>query len=95
MRSVAAPGCAVPARGVTCPRVVPATADAVMQPCADEQGWDDTTQLGLLLAFVDDLITEDPGIAGRLRAHLAEVAAVENGAAEDDPAEATGAVAAE
>jgi hypothetical protein len=94
MRPLRAPDRALPTSGMTSTEVVPATADAVVQPYADEQGWDDTTQLGLLLAFVDDLITEDPGIAGRLRAHLAEVAAVEDGAAEDGPAETVGAVAA-
>jgi len=51
-------------------------AETIFDPVATAQGWTETTQLGVLLGFIDKLIDADPCIAERLRADLAEVAAV-------------------
>jgi len=51
-------------------------AETILDPVAAAQGWTETTQLGVLLGFIDKLIEGDPCIAERLRADLAEVAAV-------------------
>ncbi len=51
-------------------------AETILDPVAAGQGWTETTQLGVLLGFIDKLIDADRSIADRLRADLAEVAAV-------------------
>ena len=38
-------------------------------------GWTAATEAGVLLAFVDSLIADDPGVADRLEAHLAAASA--------------------
>ena len=50
-------------------------AEALLRPVAAAQGWVPATQAGVLLGFVDALIADDPGVADRLHAHLAEVSA--------------------
>jgi len=45
---------------------------------AEAQGWNLHSQVSVLLGFIDGLIAADPGIAGRLRAHLAAVSATES-----------------
>lgn len=53
----------------------PALAGALLRPVAAAQGWTPATQAGVLLGFVDALIADNPAIADRLRAHLADVSA--------------------
>ncbi|MDT7953438.1 MAG: hypothetical protein RQ966_18200 [Acetobacteraceae bacterium] len=53
----------------------PVPAEALLQPVAAAQGWAAATQAGVLLDFIDALVADDPGVAGRLRAHLAAVSA--------------------
>lgn len=57
-------------------RAVPA--ETILRPVAEAQGWNDHSQTSVLLGFIDSLIAEDPGVAGRLRAHLAAVSATEH-----------------
>lgn len=49
-------------------------AETIFKPVAAAQRWTETTQLGVLLGFLDKLIDADRSIADRLRADLAEVA---------------------
>jgi len=51
-------------------------AETIFDPVTAAQGWTETTQLGVLLGFIDKLIDANPYIAERFRADLAEVAAV-------------------
>ena len=51
-------------------------AETILDPVAAAEGWNLTTQVGVLLGFIDKLIGADPVVAGQLRADLAEVAAV-------------------
>jgi len=55
-----------------------ALAETALQPAAEAQGWNLHSQMSVLLGFIDGLIAADPGIAGRLCAHLAAVSATEN-----------------
>lgn len=53
-------------------------AETILDPVAAAQGWTETTQLGVLLGFLDKLIDANPYIAEQLRADLAEVAGAPN-----------------
>ncbi len=50
------------------------TAEAILHPMLREQGWTEATVLGLLLAFIDAEIAEDPCTVNRLRDYLAGAA---------------------
>jgi len=52
-------------------------AETILQPVAAAQGWNTDSQMFVLLGFIDSLIGADPGIANRLRAHLADVSAAD------------------
>ena len=56
-------------------RTVPA--GTILQTAAEAQGWNDHSQLSVLLGFLDGLIADDPAVADRLRAHVAAVSKVE------------------
>lgn len=51
--------------------VGPAGAETLVHSVAAPQGWTAATQASVLLEFIDGLIADDPGIADRLREHLA------------------------
>jgi len=51
------------------------SAETVLQPVSDAQGWNRDSQVSVLLGFVDSLIAADAGVADRLRIHLTEVSA--------------------
>jgi len=51
------------------------SAETVLQPVSDAQGWSRDTQVSMLLGFIDSLIAADAGVADRLRIHLTEVSA--------------------
>lgn len=53
----------------------PVPAETLLLPVAAAQGWTQATENGVLLGFIDALIVDDPSVADRLRAHLAEVSA--------------------
>ena len=53
------------------------SAGTILQPVADAQGWNDHSQTAVLLGFIDNLIRDDPNVAGRLHTHLAETSATE------------------
>lgn len=49
------------------------SAETVLPPVSDAQGWNRDTQVSVLLGFIDNLIAADAGVADRLRIHLTEV----------------------
>lgn len=51
------------------------SAETILQPAIEAQGWNPDSQVFVLFGFVDILIAADPGVAERLRAHLASVSA--------------------
>lgn len=53
----------------------PVPAEMLLLPVAAAQGWTQATENGVLLGFIDALIADDPAVADRLRAHLAEASA--------------------
>jgi len=55
------------------PRAV--LAESALHPVAAAQGWTPTTQVSVLLGFIDCLIAVDPAVADQLRSHLADVSA--------------------
>ncbi len=55
------------------PRAV--LAETALHPVATAQGWTSTTQVSVLLGFIDSLITADPAVADQLRSHLANISA--------------------
>ena len=54
------------------PRPQPAT---LLHDAATREGWTRATELAVLLDFIDALVTDDPGVADRLQAHLATTSA--------------------
>jgi len=50
-------------------------AETALHPVAAAQGWTPTTQVSVLLDFIDGLIAADPAVADQLRSHLADVSA--------------------
>lgn len=59
------------------PRAV--RASALVRPVAASQEWTPATQGGVLLDFIDALIEDDPDVAERLGAHLAQIVADSGG----------------
>jgi len=53
----------------------PVLAETALHPVAAAQGWTLTTQVSVLLGFIDSLIAADPAVADQLRSHLADVSA--------------------
>lgn len=53
----------------------PARAETLVRDAAAREGWTAATKAGVLLAFIDALIADDPGVADRLQAHLAAASA--------------------
>jgi len=54
------------------------SAETILQPTIEAQGWNADSQAFVLRGFIDSLIAADPGVAERLRAHLASVSAVDD-----------------
>ncbi len=52
-----------------------ASAETILQPTIEAQGWNDHSQVFVLRGFLDNLIKADPTIADQLRSHLADVSA--------------------
>ncbi len=53
------------------------SAETLLQPVAEAQGWNADSQLFVLRGFIDSLIGTDPSVAECLRAHLAAMAEAE------------------
>ena len=62
-------------------------ADTILAPFAADQGWNDASQLGVLLSFLNGLFRRCPAIADGLRQHLAMTAEQENAGSEDEGGE--------
>lgn len=56
-----------------------ASAGMVLERVAQARGWNDHGRVAVLLGFIDVLIAHDPGVTGRLRAHLAAASGRANG----------------
>ncbi len=50
-------------------------AEKILASVADTEEWTEAKRLGVLLGFIDRLITTDPAIAGQFRSHLADMPA--------------------
>ncbi len=48
-----------------------ASAETILQPTVEAQGWNADSQVSVLRGFIDSLITADPGVATRFRGFLA------------------------
>jgi len=59
------------------PRAV--LAETALHPIAAAQGWTPTTQVSVLLGFIDSLITADPAVADQLRSYLAAISGEQDG----------------
>ena len=59
-------------------------ADTILAPVAADQGWNDASQLGVLLSFLNGLFRRCPAIEDGLRQHLALAAEQENAGSEDE-----------
>ena len=55
----------------------PASAETILQPTIEAQGWNADSQAFVLRGFIDSLIAADPSVADCLRAHLAAMAEAE------------------
>ena len=62
-------------------------ADTILAPVAADQGWNDASQLGVLLSFLNGLFRRCPAIADVLRQHLALAAEQENAECENEGGE--------
>ncbi len=51
------------------------SAETILQPTIEAQGWNDHSQVFVLRGFIDSLIGADPAVADQLRSHLADVSA--------------------
>ncbi len=56
-----------------------ASAETILQPTIEAQGWNDYSQAFVLRGFIDNLIKADPAVADQLRSHLADVSAEPDG----------------
>ncbi len=54
-----------------------ASAETILQPTIEAQGWNADSQAFVLRGFIDGLIAADPSVADCLRAHLAAMAEAE------------------
>jgi len=54
-----------------------ASAETILQPTIEAQGWNANSQAFVLRGFIDGLIAADPSLADCLRAHLAAMAEAE------------------
>ncbi len=55
------------------------SAEAILQPTIEAQGWNEHSQVFVLRGFIDSLIAADPAVADQLRSHLATISGEQDG----------------